>query len=73
MYTNSCKTLNPYEAVNTSEATKSDNELRQPDEVYPEDITGTIGAWLSAKFVNVPDNAIKFLETAYEICAEELR
>lgn len=43
------------------------------DTVYIEEITGTVGKWLSGDFSDIPIEAMRHLEKAYEICAAEYK
>lgn len=40
--------------------------------VYIDDITGTVGAWLSADTSEIPPEALSHLREAYEICVDNL-
>lgn len=40
--------------------------------VYIEDVTGTIGAWLSADTSDIPPEALSCLKEAYKICTDDL-
>ncbi len=40
--------------------------------VYIEDVTGTIGAWLSADTSGIPPEALSCLREAYKICVDNL-
>lgn len=42
------------------------------DFIYLRDITGTLGLWLDAYTVGVPDEVIDLLEKAYQIAVKEL-
>ena len=45
--------------------------MNNDDIVYIEDVTGTIGRWLSQDMSDIPPQAIQYLEKAYDICAAE--
>lgn len=49
------------------------NEKYEMEVVYLDDITGTLGEWISADFVEeVPQKVIELLEEAYNLAVKEL-
>ena len=40
--------------------------------IYLDDITGTLGMWLEAYTVGVPNEVIELLAKAYEVAVKEL-
>lgn len=49
-----------------------DNDQSTDETLYIDDITGTIGQWLDMDTSEIPPEAIKYLQKAYDICAKEL-
>lgn len=46
--------------------------VKDIDTVYLTDITGTLGEWLDAEFVGVPNGVIRLLTKAYELATNKL-